>query len=343
MPRDAADRESRARFRTDRPRVCDPVRFDGSGIAMSEHQTVPPHAPDLLIRGVTVIDPAPTGLRLLSNQEIAVTGERIVAIRPVTDVGMPVGSRILDGTGMAALPGFVNCHAHAAMVLFRGAAEDVPITSWFNDYIWPMESNLRPDDIHVGALLAAAEMIQSGVTTVADHYFAMDRIAQAFTEAGLRAHLAWTMFGSNPGQELDMALRFAADWHRRDSGRVTVWLGPHAPYTCPVDFLREVARVAQETGLGIHIHVAETREQVQTSVSEHGCSPVELLARHNVLDVQALLAHVAHPLPSDFSVLTGRQVGIAHCPKTFLKLAAGIAPLIEFQAHGIASCKIGRA
>ncbi|MDQ7820192.1 MAG: amidohydrolase [Armatimonadota bacterium] len=297
----------------------------------------------LVIRNVTVVDPQGSRTAVLPAHDIVVAGNRIADIRP-TAPGVPVpppgdqaggAAEVIDGTGLVALPGLINCHAHAAMVLFRGAAEDVTIEAWFNDHIWPMESNLTPDDVYWGALLAAAEMIQSGITTVADHYFHMDRVAQAMADAGLRAHLAPTMFGHNPRQELDAAADFAATWSGAAGGRITAWLGPHAPYTCPPDFLREVGGEARRLGLGVHIHVSETVQQVLTSLQRHRRTPIGVLEDAGLLEVPLLCAHAAHATPEDVTLLASSGAGVAHCPKTFLKLAAGIAPVVAMRRHGI--------
>ncbi len=222
------------------------------------------------------------------------------------------------------------------MVLFRGAAEDVSIEEWFNDYIWALETNLTPDDVYWGALLAAVESIESGVTTIADHYFAMDRVAEAIETSGLRGHLAWTMFGQDSTAELERAGAFAGRWHGAADGRMKVWLGPHAPYTCPPAFLREVAAEARRLGLGCHIHVAETAQQVSASLEQHGASPVRLLEQVGLMETPLLCAHAAHVTQEDIEILAAHDVGVAHCPKTFLKLAAGIAPVTAMLQQGIA-------
>jgi 5-methylthioadenosine/S-adenosylhomocysteine deaminase len=288
---------------------------------------------DLLIQNVTVVDPQGEDVHILAGQDICVQGQRIAAVQPT---GQAAGGEVIAGAGMVALPGLINTHAHAPMVLFRGAAEDVPIEEWFNDYIWALETNLTPDDVYWGAQLAAVESIESGVTTVADHYFAMDRVADAFEASGLRGHLAWTMFGQDGPAELQQAATFAARWHGAASGRISVWLGPHAPYTCPPAFLREVAAEARRLGLGCHIHVAETAQQVQTCVKEYGITPVRLLEQRGLMDGPLLCAHAAHVTPEDIAILADRHAGVAHCPKTFLKLAAGIAPVTAMRQRGVA-------
>ena len=148
---------------------------------------------------------------------------------------------MIDGRGLLAVPGLVNAHTHSPMVLMRGAAEDVTVEGWFNDRVWPMESNLTPADVRIGARLACAEMIRSGVTTFADHYFFPEQIAEAVAETGLRADIAPTYFSSQGEEALEATVGFAQAWHGRADGRVTVSLGPHAPYTVDDGDLRTLA------------------------------------------------------------------------------------------------------
>jgi 5-methylthioadenosine/S-adenosylhomocysteine deaminase len=291
---------------------------------------------DLLIQDVLVASPGADGVDIRAGHDILVRGRQIVAVQPTGQVAPSQASELIQGAGKVALPGLINAHAHAPMVLFRGAAEDVPVEEWFNDYIWKMETNLTPDDVYWGALLAAVESIESGVTTIADHYFAMDRVAEAIQASGLRAHLAWAMFGQDSKVELEQAAAFAGRWHGAADGRIHVWLGPHAPYTCPPAFLQEAAFEARRLGLGCHIHVAETAEQVSASLEQHGVSPVRHLERLGLMDAPLLCAHAAHVTQEDIDILAAHDVGVAHCPKTFLKLAAGIAPVTAMIERGIA-------
>jgi 5-methylthioadenosine/S-adenosylhomocysteine deaminase len=292
---------------------------------------------DLLIHDVMVVDPHGANLQILPGYDIAVRGNHIATVQPAGQIVPGQAAEVIDGSGMAAMPGLINAHAHSAMVLFRGSAEDVPIEIWFNDYIWSMEANLTSDDVYWGAMLAMVEMIEGGVTTVADHYFTMDRVAQAIATSGLRGHLAWTLFGQGDGQaELQQAAAFAEQWHGALGGRIRAWLGPHAPYTCPPEFLRSVALEAKRLGLGCHIHVSETAGQVEASLAEHGVTPIQLLEQLGLLDGPALCAHAAHATPEDIAILAEHGVGVAHCPKTFLKLAAGIAPVVAMRERGLA-------
>lgn len=290
----------------------------------------------LLIRNVTAVDPTGSATAVFHHRDILVEGPRISRITASGQDRAAAADRVIDGTGMLALPGLLNTHAHAAMVLFRGVAEDVPVQTWFNEIIWPMESNLTPDDVYWGALLAAAEMIESGVTTVADHYFMMDAVAEAMVSSGLRAHLAPTLFGRDLRTELDESAEVIARRQGAGDGRIRMWLGPHSPYLCPPEYLREVAAEAKRASLGIHIHVSETAGQVQASLAAHGKTPPAHLAALGLMDVPMIAAHAAHATEDDLALFARHGVGVAHCPKTFLKLAAGIAPVTAMRRAGVA-------
>ena len=267
--------------------------------------------------------------------DIAVRGERIAAIEKTGRIETAAAREWLDAHGQLAIPGLINCHAHVPMVLFRGLAEDVGIESWFNDYIWPLESNLEPEDVYWGMLLGLAEMIQSGVTTVADHYFFCDYTAQAVREAGTRANITWAVFGHEGEEKLNRTVDFVRKWQGAADGRIAAWLGPHAPYTCDDAFRTLCARRARELGVGIHIHCSETHEQRELSLQQHGVTPPEVLRRTGVLDVPTILAHGVGITSADIAMLAQHDVAVAQCAKTYLKLGMGTARVDEFRSAGL--------
>ncbi len=181
----------------------------------------------------------------------------------------PARDRI-DGRGRLAMPGFINCHTHSPVVLPRGVAEDVPVANWFNDYIWPMEVNLTPDDVELGARLAAAEMIRAGVTCFADHYFAMDRVGTVVEETGLRANLGWCYFYTEGTAGRERSAEFALSWRGRAGGRITTSLAPHGVYTVTEPDLVETATAAAEHRLPVHIHASENRTRPTTAERSWG-------------------------------------------------------------------------
>jgi 5-methylthioadenosine/S-adenosylhomocysteine deaminase len=284
---------------------------------------------DLLIRDTTVISPTRQEATVLEHHDVAITGRFISKIAPT---GRLEAHHVIAANGMALLPGLINTHAHSAMVLFRGAVEDVTPESWFNDYIWRMETNLTPEDVYWGTLLASLEMIEAGVTCVADHYFMMDSVAKAFLESGLRAHLAPTMFGKD--EELEDAEKFYQDWQHRDE-RIKVWLGPHSPYLCSAEFLEKTLALAKKLNVGIHLHVSETKAQVEASLEHHHLTPPAYIHSLGLTDVPLLFAHAANATLADLELIKHHKVGVSHCPKTFLKLAMGIASVTAMQERGI--------
>ncbi|HMQ29306.1 MAG TPA: amidohydrolase [Chloroflexaceae bacterium] len=290
---------------------------------------------DLLITGADVLQLDGSAAAVLPRHSIAIAGGRIAAIAPEIDPGL--ARETIPARGMLAIPGLINAHAHVSMGLFRGVVEDVPVEEWFNGHIWPMESNLTDEDVYWGAMLGLAEMIEAGVTCVADHYFAMDEVARAVDEVGLRANLAWAVFsGPDEAAALARTARFVERWHGAAGGRIAAWLGPHSPYTCTPDFLARVAAEAARLGTGIHIHLSETADQVAQSMAAHGKTPVAVAHAAGLFAVPALAAHVAHPTPEDVAVMAAHGVAVAVTPKTEMKLGLGVAPVAELRAAGVA-------
>ena len=290
---------------------------------------------DLLITGCDVLTRQDGSYVVVNDRDLAIAANRIHAIAPTGQIDRAQAREAIDATGMLAIPGLINCHTHAPMVLFRGLAEDVPIESWFNDYIWPLESNEEPEDIYWGALLAIAEMIQSGVTTFADHYFFCDEIAAAVEESGVRANIGWAVFGHEGIEKLDATCEFVKRWQGGAGGRITTWLAPHSPYLCDGDFLRATAERAKALGVGIHIHCSETQGQVALSLKQHGVTPAVMLQQAGVFEAPTLLAHGIALTHDDIAMLKGYDVAVAQCPKTYLKLAMGTAPVRAMRQAGI--------
>lgn len=291
----------------------------------------------LLIENCDVLrSPAANQVAIEPGQDILLSGNRIVALGPTGTLAVPDGAERLAGTGLLCTPGFINTHAHVPMVLFRGIAEDVPINRWFNDYIWPVESNLTEEDVYWGTQLSLLEMIESGVTTVADHYFYMDEVARAVSEAGTRAVLGWAVFGSQGLEVLAQSAEFVARWQHGADGRITTLMAPHAPYTCDDDFLRATVRHAERLDVGIHIHAAENVQQTESSMAGRGQTPIEVLRETGILERPTLIAHGAGITPADIEILAQyEQVGVAHSPKTYLRLASDITPIPGLRAAGI--------
>ncbi|CAM5340878.1 amidohydrolase [Streptomyces viridochromogenes] len=234
--------------------------------------------------------------------------------------GVPARERI-DAHGQIALPGLINCHTHASMVALRGVAEDLPTDAWFNDVVWPVESNLTAREVELGARLACAEMIRAGVTCFADHYFSMDAVAAVVEECGIRAHLGEAFFSSQGPRGRERSLEFALAHRGGAGGRITTALAPHAPYTVDDADLAATAGLAREHGLPVHLHAAENRDQTSASLARHGVTPVEVLRRTGLLDTDVLIAHGTGILDEDLPALrdAGGRVAVATAPRGYLK------------------------
>jgi 5-methylthioadenosine/S-adenosylhomocysteine deaminase len=291
----------------------------------------------LLVKNCAVlqIDSDCPQLALLAAHDILIKDNRIETIQPTGTADPSQFEEVIQAHGMVAMPGLINTHAHVPMVLFRGLAEDVTIDRWFNEYIWPLESNLQEDDVYWGMMLGLAEMIRAGVTTVADHYFYMDQAGQAVERVGSRALLGWAIFSSSGEEMIQRTADFAQDWQGAANGRIRTVLAPHAPYTCTDAYLRACAHKAKQLGIGIHIHAAETMDQTNASLAKTGYTPVQILERTGVLDVPTIIAHACGALPEDIQLLSQYQAGIAHAPKTYLKLAMDLTPIQLCQRAGV--------
>lgn len=251
---------------------------------------------------------------------------------------------VIDGSGRAALPGLVNAHCHSPMTFERGWAEDLPFDRWLNEKIWVAESALTPDDVYWGAALAACEMIRSGTVAFNDHYFYMDRVAEVVRESGMKAALAWCVFGIGEEAEVGPGLDGTVEWiketHGSADGRIRTFLGPHSPYICPPEFLERVVEYAHELEQGIHIHLAEDPEQVAQSMERYGLRPVQQVDRLGVLDVPGgtVAAHCLALDETDREILAAKGVHVPHCPVTYMKLAMPFPPLRARLEAGVRVC-----
>src|SRR3954470_5186620 len=235
------------------------------------------------------------------------------------------------------LPGLVNAHSHAPMVLFRGQGEGLPLERWLREVMWPREARLTADDVGVAMTAASTEMLTHGVTTSVEMYFSPDRIAAAVTATGARAVIATPLLplpGLPPFEEqLRAAVALAAG--APDDGTVEYGIGPHAAYTVPLPVLRDAATAAREHGLLLHLHVAETATEGADLLATHGLSVPALLAAHDVLGGRVLAAHCVHMDDGDLDLWREYDVAVAHCPAGNAKLASGVAPLRAMLDRGL--------
>jgi 5-methylthioadenosine/S-adenosylhomocysteine deaminase len=285
-------------------------------------------------------------LGVVEEPEITIDAQRIVSVR--SRVGGDAGERSddadldedvweLDLPGRIVLPGFVNAHTHAGMTLLRGYADDMPLKEWLEERIWPAERHVNEEDVHAGTLLAAAEMLAGGVTTFADMYIHMNGAAEAVERAGIRAVLGPGLFSAlGPVEEsVERVAEFHDRWDGGADGRIRVVFAPHAVYTCTPELLREAADAARERGTGCHIHLSETRFEVESAREEHGMSPIALAAETGVLGTACVAAHCVWVTAEDVRMLREAGAGVAHNPRSNMKLASGIAPVGDLLGAGI--------
>lgn len=293
---------------------------------------------DILIEGATVISPGEQPFAL-DKGDIAVDGAKIAYVGPSpAPKEFRRAARTIDGAGLIALPGFVNAHTHAAMTVFRGFADDMPLMDWLANKIWPIEARLRAEDVYWGAMLACVEMIRAGVTTFADMYFFMEETAKAVEETGMRASLSRGLIGNAPGAEraLREGMELCERWSGKAGGKITTMLGPHAPYTCPRAFLEEVMQAARDLRMGMHIHLSETEGEVRECRNLHGgLSPVALMDSFGLFELPVLAAHCVHVSDDDIEILAAKGVGVAHNPGCNMKIASGIAPVPKMLKAGV--------
>jgi 5-methylthioadenosine/S-adenosylhomocysteine deaminase len=249
------------------------------------------------------------------------------------------------------LPGLVNTHAHTAMTALRGLGGDLPLMRWLTEVIWPAEARVDAEDVRVGMLVGALEMLSCGITTSVEMYFLSDAVVDAVLTAGSRAVVTpgiiavpgWDRLGTWQ-QMLDSISRWIdADGLRFGPGeRIELGYGPHAAYTLPAEALAAAGAAARERGALLHIHVAETTGEDTAIREQHGSVPL-LLERLGVLGsddpgpgARVLAAHAVHLSDTDIAVLARHRTGVAHCPGSNSKLASGIARLVDLRAAGIA-------
>lgn len=246
---------------------------------------------------------------------------------------------VLDGTDKITMPGLVNTHSHVAMTLLRGVGDDQSLQTWLNDYIWPKEANLNEELVYLGSKLAMAEMIKTGTTTFNDMYFFVEETAKAVDESGMRAVLGYGMIDlfdeEKMKSELKVSEQLINNCHNTCDNRITVAVSPHAPYTCSEELLIKAKQQADKNNLKLHIHVSETKQEVEDLSKDKRQTPFEYLDSIGLLDSNTIAAHGVWTTENDMNIIKEKGVSIAHNPSSNMKLASGIAPVTEYLQKGI--------
>ncbi|GEL07427.1 amidohydrolase [Salisediminibacterium halotolerans] len=277
-----------------------------------------------------------TGGVLFDNERIhsvfSGKGDQSIAVKAAVKV---------DAKGKWLMPGLVNTHAHLGATLLRGLGEDLPLDQWLKTVMWPNEAKLNRELAHVSADLALTEMIRSGTTAYLDMYHLfMDEMAEKAAESGMRAVIARGMIGIGASEteqkaKLDESVQLFKTYHNAAEGRVRVMLAPHAPYTCPPDFLRRTADIAKRNNISVHTHLAETRTEIDEYKAKYQKHPASHLAELGLFDVPALVAHGVHLSDREINLLKEKDVAVSHNPISNLKLGSGVAPLRKLTEAGV--------
>lgn len=279
--------------------------------------------------------------RIFDPGQVAVRQDRIVAVGPWTPGQTPSAGAVVDAQGALVIPGLINAHTHLPMSIFRGMANDLPLETWLQEYIFPAEArHIKPQSVVLGTRLSVAEMMLSGITCCCDGYFLADHVAETLEQCGLRAVSGQGVIDfpapgvPDPARKIDVARAHLEKWqHRSDLIQPSVFC--HAPYTCSADTLKAAKALAREKGVRFQIHAAETRTEREQSIQNHGCGPVAWLYSLDVLDQDTLLIHTVWVDEDEIALMTRSGCAAVHCPESNMKLASGVAPVPAMHKAGL--------
>jgi len=272
---------------------------------------------------------------------LAIDAGRIVAVLPVGEADRRYAPRVRhERSSHALLPGLVNAHTHASMVLFRGLADDLPLDRWLRERIWPAEAQwIGPEFIADGTRLAVAEMLTGGITCFSDMYYYPDITGAVAAEAGMRAVLGMIAldFATAWAKNADEYLRKGLEVHDRFKAEplITTAFAPHAPYSVGDATLAHIRRLADELDVPVHMHVHETAAEVAEAVAATGRRPLARLAELGLVTPALIGVHATELSPVEIELLATAGSSVVHCPRSNLKLASGICPVAKLRAAGV--------
>jgi 5-methylthioadenosine/S-adenosylhomocysteine deaminase len=297
---------------------------------------------DILITDCTILPLAADMPELIEEGYVAIKDGKIAALGNMSELSATYeAGKIITGRGRMVMPGLVNSHTHAPMTLFRGLADDLELMTWLNEHIFPAEAkSVNPEMAYWCTKLAAAEMILSGTTTVADGYFLEDSVAEAFIESGIRSVAAQGVIDfpapgvPDPGLNVFAAAEFIERWQEKNP-LLTPAVFCHSPYTCSPETLKRAKEMAREKKTKLFLHLAETRTEVEQLHELHGTTPVRYLENLGILDADTVCVHCVWLEDEEIKILVRTGAHVATCPQSNMKLGSGIAPLKEMLAAGV--------
>ncbi len=293
---------------------------------------------DTLFSNVTVVT-MDEELRVLFSAFVGVTEGKISYLSRKAPEEQP--KEIINGEGMVLMPGLINCHTHLPMSPLRGYADDVDLQTWLNDYIFPREDRLDSRSVKAATLLSIAECLRFGTTSVSEMYYFCDDIAQAVAESGIKANIsrAITHFGEDFDFEKDTRCQEMVElvdkWHNYDNGRIKIEASIHGEYTSHHEVWDAVAEYAINEGLGMHVHLSESKKEHEECKERHGLTPAQVFDCHKVFHAPAIAAHCVWLEPEDMAILAKRKTSAVHCPVSNLKLASGCADVTAMIKAGM--------
>jgi 5-methylthioadenosine/S-adenosylhomocysteine deaminase len=295
----------------------------------------------LVVTNATVVT-MDAAARVLTPGAIAIDGRDIIAVdSPAAVEKQYAAKESIDANGQVVLPGLINTHTHAPMVLYRGLADDLALMDWLQKYIFPAEAKtVTPEFVRAGTRLATLEMIQSGTTTYADMYYFEEEIGRVTREAGLRGVLGQTIIkfpvadAKTPEESIARTGRFVQEFAKDDL--IVPAIAPHAMYTLETSTLKAIRAFADREQVPVITHLAETQDEVKTAREQFKTTPVEYLDSIGFWGPRTLAAHAVWVTASDIRTLADRHVGVAHNPESNMKLASGTSPVPDLRKAGVA-------
>ncbi len=279
--------------------------------------------------------------RILNPGAVAINGAEIVAVdTPATIAARFKSAQTIDASGRVVMPGLINTHTHAAMVMYRGLGNDLNLMDWLQKYIFPAEAKtVSPEFVRIGTRLAVLEMIQSGTTTFADMYYFEEEVARVTKAAGLRGVLGQTVIefpvpdAKTPADALKRTEAFAKEFDHDEL--ITPSIAPHSVYTLDANTLTAVSALAKRLMIPIQIHLAETQAEIGLSQERHKMRPVAILDRLNFWAPTTLAAHGVWINDEEITLLKRRDIGVSNNPESNMKLSSGTAPVIAYRKAGV--------
>jgi 5-methylthioadenosine/S-adenosylhomocysteine deaminase len=275
-------------------------------------------------------------MQVYENGCVGIKSGKITAVGKILPAEYSAGT-VIDAEGKIVMPGLINAHTHSPMSVYRGMADDIALFDWLNNHIWPVEKEFVTEkNIALASELSIAEMIKSGTTTFNDMYFYSDVTAKVAEKAGIRAVLGEAVIDiPDPVYKISEHHWKTTAENGSKHDLITNSIVPHSPYSCSEELLKHVKKVSKKTGVLVHTHISETESEVDHIKRKYGMTPVEFLEKIEFLDGNTVAVHCVELTDKDIEILAKRKVKIVHCPQSNLKLASGVARVVDMINAGL--------